>query len=204
MDSSALERIVKVLKRKNVNLRYYVNRKYGCSEETLLHCWIRLNNKDKSTRKFLSEHGADINATAKFGNTLLHTAVPCIDYEMTKWLLDKGAYVNSKNIKQDTPLHYAANGYIDLCTLLLMQGADPNYINKEGETSLSHAANFKNTKVVKLLLTYGGDVAKVDLSVMNSSELIRRWCVENMSYSEGNTFIQDISKLPVLLYEYTI
>ena len=203
MDNSALERIVKVLKRKNVNLRYYVNRKYGRSEETLLHCWIRLNNKDKSTRKFLSEHGADINATAKFGNTLLHTAVPCIDYEMTKWLLDKGAYVNSKNIKQDTPLHYAANGYVDLCTLLLEQGADPNYINKEGETPLSHAANFEYTKVVKLLLTYGGDAARIGLSGMNSSQLttLRE---ENISYSAGNTFIRDISKIPVMLYEYII
>ena len=160
----------------------------------MLHCWIRLNNKDKSTRKFLSEHGADINATAKFGNTLLHTAVPCIDYEMTKWLLDKGAYVNSKNIKQDTPLHYAANGYVDLCTLLLEQGADPNYINKEGETPLSHAANFEYTKVVKLLLTYGGDAARIGLSGMNSSQLIRRWRKENISYSAGNTFIRDISK----------
>ena len=184
MDHSALERIVKILKRKNVNLGDYVNRKYGRSEETLLHCWIRLNSKDKSIREFLFQHGADINARAKFGNSLLHTAVPYVNYEMTEWLLNNGAYVNSKNMKQDTPLHFAANGNIDLCTFLLMRGADPNCINKEGETPLSHAANLEYTEVVELLLTYGGDLS--------------------IPYSAGNTFIRDISKIPVLLYEYII
>lgn len=193
MDDFVLESIVRILHRKNLNVRYYVNRKYGCYEETLLHCWIRLNNKNKSTRKLLLEYGADINATEMYGKSLLHTAVSCGNYETTKWLLDKGAYVNSQNIFKETPLHYAANGNIDLGTLLLTQGADPNCINKKGETPLSLAAKFTHTEVVKLLLTYGGDTARIDFSgmaEMDFSQHIRHFCEQNISYSAGNTFIR--------------
>ena len=202
MDKFALERIVKILKRKNVNVGKYVNRKYGRSEETLLHCWIRLSSKDNSIKDFLLEHGADINARAKFGNSLLHTAVSSFNNDMAEWLLNNGTYVDSKNIKQKTPLHIAANGNIDLCTLLLMRGADPNFINKEGETPLSQAAYLQHIEVVKLLLTYGGNAERIDLSGINSSESIRCWCEKNISYSAGNTFTEGNSKIPVIFYEY--
>ena len=189
--------------RKYVNVRYYSNRKYGRSEETLLHYWIRLNNKDKATRKLLLECGTDINATDIFGKSLLHTAVSCGDYEMTDWLLNNEAYVDSQNIYKDTPLHYAANGNINLCTLLLMQGADPNCLNKNGETPLSLAAKFTHTEVVKLLLTYGGDAARINFSgrkrkaEIDSFKPIRNLRGENMSYSAGNTFIRHNDKMPL-------
>ena len=195
------------MKQKNANVRYYINRKYGCSEETLLHFWIRLNNNDMPTLKFLLEHGADISATAKFGRSLLHTAVSCVNYDATEWLLNNNEYVDSQNIYKNTPLHYAANGNIDLCTLLLMRGADPNRINKDGETPLCLAAKLGHTEVVKLLLTYGGNAEQIGFSGRNikaeadHSQRMRHLCEQNISYSGGNNFIRYSGKIPVLLDE---
>ena len=195
--------------RRNVNVRYYSNCRYGRSVETLLHYWVRLNNKNETIRKRLLEYGADLNATDGFGKSVLHTAVSCGNYEMAEWLLNNGAYVNSQNKNKDTPLHNAANGNIHLCTLLLKQGADPNCKNKDGETPLSHAEKLIHAEVVKLLLTYGGEAARIDFSKtkrkveMDSSRLMRQWCEQNIICSEGNnSFIRLKHKVPVLIFEH--
>ena len=192
--------------RKHVNVRYYSTCKYGRCGETLLHCWIRFNNKNKHARKRLLEHGADINATDISEISLLHVAASCCDYEMTQWLLNNGAYVDSQNRNKDTPLHNVACMNIELCTLLLMRGADPTCKNRHGETPLFQAAKFRSTKIVKLLLTYGADAAGMEAAgmkaEMDSSHCIRHLCEQNISYSAGNTFIRHSSKIPVLLYEY--
>ena len=193
--------------RKNVNVRHYLTCKYGRFGETLLHCWIRSNNKNKHPRKLLLEHGANINATDGYEISLLHVAVSCCDYEMAQWLLNNGAYVDSQNRDKDTPLHnVVVYGNIDLCTLLLIRGADPTCKNKHGETPLSEAAKFTCTEVAKLLLTYGADATGIDFSgrkktaEMESSQRIRRLCEQNVSYSAGNAFIRQFGEIPVLLY----
>ena len=189
-----------------MNVRHYSTCKYGRSGETLLHCWIRSNNKDKHARKLLLEHGADINATDGYKISLLHVAVSCCDYEMVEWLLNNGAYVDSQNRDKDTPLHVVAYGNIDLCTLLLIRGADPTCKNKHGETPLSQAAKFTCTEVAELLLTYGDDATGVDFSgrkktaEMDASQRIRRLGEQNVSYSAGNAFNRQFGEIPVLLY----
>ena len=184
--------------RKNVNVRHYSIRQYGRARETLLHHWIRLSNNDnndKAVRKRLLEYGADISATYRFGKSLLHLAVSFAFYEITEWLLNNGAYVDSQKINKDTPLHIAADGNIRLCTLLLIRGADPNSVNKNGEIPLSLAAKSTHTKIVKLLLSYGGDATRIEFlgrktkDELDSSHCIRYWCEQNISNSEGNTFI---------------
>lgn len=197
------------MKRNNVNVRYYSNHKYGRFLQTLLHYWVCLDNKDKTIRKLLLENGANLNATNGFEKSVLHTAVSRGNYEMSEWLLNNGAYVDSQNKNKDTPLHNAANGNIHLCTLLLKQGADPNCKNKDGETPLSHAGKLIHAEVVKLLLTYGGDAARIDFSKrkrkvgMDSSQLMRQWCEQNIICSAGNnSFIRLKHKVPVLTFEH--
>ena len=179
------------MKRNNVNVRYYSNHKYGRFLQTLLHYWVCLDNKDKTIRKLLLENGANLNATNGFEKSVLHTAVSRGNYEMSEWLLNNGAYVDSQNKNKDTPLHNAANGNIDLCTLLLKHGADPNCINKNEETPLSLAEKLMHTEVVELLLTYGGDAARIDYSrrkkiEMDSYRHMRECCEKNKNYSAGN------------------
>ena len=196
--------------RKNVNVRHYSTCKYGRSGETLLHCWIRFNNKDKHARKLLLEHGANINAADGFEISLLHVAVSCCDYEMAKWLLNNGAYVDSQDKNKDTALHNVTYINIDLCTLLLIREADPTCKNRHRETPLSQAANFTRTEVVELLLTYGADATGIVLSgrkktaEMDSSQRIRRLCEQNISYSAGNAFIRQFGETPVLLIFFAL
>ena len=179
------------MSRKNVNVRYYSNLKHGGYVQTLLHYWVRLNNKDKTIRKMLLEYGANLNAMDRFQKSVLDTAVSCGNYEVTEWLLNNGAYVDSQNKNKDTPLHNAANENIDLCTLLLKHEADPNCINKKGETPLSSDEELAHIEVVELLLTYGGDAARIDFSrrkniEMDSYRRMRESCENNENYSEGN------------------
>ena len=169
--------------------------KYGRVRETLLHRGIHLDNNGKDMLQRLLDFGADINAKDRFGKSLLHLAVSYGNNEITEWLLNNGAYVDSQNENKDTPLHIAADGHIKLCTLLLNRGADPNCMNKDAETPLSCAAKLTHAEVVKLLLTYGGDAARIDFlgqkrkTEMDYSHCIRHWCEQNIANSEGNTFI---------------
>ena len=52
-----------------------------------------------------------LNCKGNFGNTALHIAAHCGRIEMTKYLLEKGFDVNSKNELSESPLHLAASGY---------------------------------------------------------------------------------------------
>ena len=185
--------------RKNVNVRDYSNYNYGgvindkYDVQTLLHYWVRLNNKDKTIRKRLLEYGANLNSMDGSEQSVLHVAVSYGNYEMTEWLLNNGVYVDPQNQNKNTPLHVAANGNIDLCTLLLTQGADPNCINKDGETPLSLAEKLTHVDVVELLLTYGGDAARIDFSRRKKIETdsyrrMRESCENSKSCSEGNNF----------------
>ena len=169
-----MKRIFRILDRKSVNLRHYSICKYGRAGETLLHIWIHLSDNDKAIRKRLLEYGADINATDRFGRSPLHLAVSYGIYETTEWLLNNGAYVDYQKKNKDTALHIAAGGDIDLCTLLLIRGAEP---------PLSLAVKLTHTEVVKLLLTYGGDAARIDFSGQKRKDEMACWKSQKSLFS---------------------
>ncbi|KAJ8674286.1 hypothetical protein QAD02_005548 [Eretmocerus hayati] len=57
-----------------------------------------------------------------------------------------------------TPLQECADfGYIDMLSLLLKEGADPNFQGFEGRTALHEAAKSNYTEIMKLLLEYKAD-----------------------------------------------
>ena len=182
-----MDHISRILNQQNIDVWDYSNRKLGDQGETLLHYYAGCPNKNKATWKLLLEHGADINATDNFGKSPLHQAVCCDNYEMAEWLLINGAYVEPHNLLGNTPLHYAAKGKTELCTLLLSHGADPNCMNMHKKTPLLHAVKITHNKIAELLLTYGGNATGIDTE--SSSLQIQDWCKQNVYNTKGSTFI---------------
>jgi len=54
-----------------------------------------------------------------------------------KYLINNGAYLNIKDQRKGTPLHWAAfAGRMNMCELLVINGADINPVNKDDLTPL--------------------------------------------------------------------
>ena len=103
------------------------------------------------------------------GDTALHLAAAGYRVELVRLLLAAGADPNaSANHRQSSPLHYAADGYINgpvwnptrqvkTIECLLASGAGVNVRDKNGATSLHRAVRTRCAAAVKYLLARGGD-----------------------------------------------
>jgi ankyrin repeat protein len=81
------------------------------------------------------------------------------DVEIIKLLLEKGAYVNAKNINGASALMSAAvEGQTNAIKFLLDKDADINAKDTNGATALILAAGFGKTDAVELLLDKGMDI----------------------------------------------
>lgn len=101
-----------------------------------------------------------INKKAIYSD-LLHLSVGYFDdFEMLSYLLKSGANINYQNKRGYTPLMIAidAQGRAKLVEFLLLNGADPNVINKDDLTALHIASYFGNKDVVNLLIKYGANL----------------------------------------------
>ena len=103
----------------------------------LLNTAVKKNCKE--IIEILLQHGADINASDKYGITALHCTASdkceCLD-----------EYTDANNINED------------IAKLLLSKGANVNAQTKSGKTILHAAIYDRNVKVVELLLEYNVDV----------------------------------------------
>jgi ankyrin repeat protein len=72
---------------------------------------------------------------------------------MVELLLAKGADVNAKSIKSQTPLHFAAaHGHTDAARMLLESGADPSIrTTSEEETPLDCAVSAGHEELAELI-----------------------------------------------------
>lgn len=66
-----------------------------------------------------------------------HAAVSYSQFEVVKYLLEKGANVNVPDFEKDTPLYVAET--VEMAQLLLDHGADPKVVNEEGITPAATA-----------------------------------------------------------------
>lgn len=124
------------------------------------------------TVRLLLDHGADANATNRFGATALMAAVAADDADMVRLLLDHGADVNSKpQMDQDgflfgggrTPLMWAAfRNNESIIKLLIARGANVNDFTPMG-SALTHAAWAGNAIAARILLEAGAEVDQRDL-----------------------------------------
>ena len=129
--------------------------------------------------KVLVENGFDLESRIKAGEhypedydyTPLMIAALRNDYDMVKFLVEKGADVNAKTHSEYssvvTPLllsldyehiesRYDENSSV--AEFLINNGADINVKNNHGETPLMYASKLHNIKVVELLIQKGANI----------------------------------------------
>jgi ankyrin repeat protein len=106
--------------------------------------------------KLLTSHGADVNYRNHNGLTPLHDAAFAslkAAQEISRILLDQGAYVNALDSLGRTPLMCAVdNRNVDLVKILLERGADPTLRNNHGERALDLIGRNKHTAALKAIL----------------------------------------------------
>jgi ankyrin repeat protein len=142
----------------------------------------------ESARKLIAA-GAKIDQTTEYGWTPLLTAVNNRNYRLAAMLIEHGANVNLANKGGWTPLYLATDNrnieggdypvpkpdmdHLELITLLLEKGADPNarvkdntltrtiftmqWFFEDGATAFVRAAQSSDTELMKLLLKFGAD-----------------------------------------------
>jgi ankyrin repeat protein len=144
---------------------------------------------DIESAKALLDAGADVNQTTEYGWTPLLTAVNNRNYRLASYLIERDADVNLANKGGWTPLYLATDNrnieggdypvpkpdldHLDMITLLLERGANPNarvkddtltrtiftmqWFFENGATPFVRAAQSSDTVLMQLLLKHGAD-----------------------------------------------
>ncbi|MFP3024204.1 MAG: ankyrin repeat domain-containing protein, partial [Wolbachia sp.] len=142
---------------------------------TPLHFAVQEGNLD--TIRFLLDEGADIESQDKDNKKPLHLAVDANRLSVVKLLLDRGASVNAKDENNKTPLDLATeedvievlekaqldqgllinarNGNLDKVKDLIIQGANLEAKDINGNTALHNACSNGYLKVVEYLIDKG-------------------------------------------------
>jgi len=98
----------------------------------------------------------DLNSMDFNGNTRLIIACAQGDLEMTKALLEQGAFPNQQNLKGQTAMFWAVTrGDISLVDVLLENGCNANIADIDGVSPLHIAASNGNTALIHRLVKTG-------------------------------------------------
>ncbi len=109
--------------------------------------------------KFLVERDVDVNATDKYGCTLLHWATLKGHLDVAKFLTSKGANVNAEDILGRKPIHFAViNDHRNIIEFLLDKGIIVNSADKQGHTPLHWASWSGHLDMVKYLIDKGANI----------------------------------------------
>ena len=124
------------------------------------------------------------------------------DEQAVKFFAKSGsAVVNQKNVGGASALHIAARkGNLEICKILVDNGADVNSSDNEGWTPLMRAAISENVDLIKLLINSGADIKKAnsngETSIIISATSECSTCLEVMlsNYSLANDAEVDFLK----------
>eukprot|EP00931_Biecheleriopsis_adriatica_P051638 TRINITY_DN29980_c0_g1_i1.p1 TRINITY_DN29980_c0_g1~~TRINITY_DN29980_c0_g1_i1.p1 ORF type:complete len:1061 (+),score=260.28 TRINITY_DN29980_c0_g1_i1:313-3183(+) len=121
-------------------------------------------NGGASCVRYLLSCKADACATDEAGHTPVHLAAQGGHHEIVEFLVQAGAPSDSSSsAKQRTPLHLAAaNGHTEVCRMLLLQKANVNLQDADGESPLHNAARFGDRELCELILSWGANVGLAD------------------------------------------
>ncbi|MGH0121744.1 UNVERIFIED_CONTAM: hypothetical protein FKN15_075160 [Acipenser sinensis] len=114
-----------------------------------------------------------VDCTDEEGNTVLQFAAASGHDNLVRFLLRKGASVDSRNHYGWTPLMQAARfGHLNVAHMLLENGAEINARNRIGASVLTMASRGGHVSVVKLLMESGAfvdDYDHLDVNMGNSN-----------------------------------
>jgi len=103
--------------------------------------------------EFLLKRGADPNLTVGDFSTL-NWAIRYDRGRIARLLIEYGAEVNKPDIKNNTPLIYAAElNNVEICKILIDRGADPLHENKNKKRASDYAINYNESPAYKYLLS---------------------------------------------------
>ncbi|KAG8442591.1 hypothetical protein GDO86_011399 [Hymenochirus boettgeri] len=118
-----------------------------------------------------------VDCTDEDGNTALQLASGGGYEPIVRFVLRKGASVDSRNHYGWTPLMQAArSGHLNVAVILLENGADVNAQNRLGASILTVASRGGHVNVVKVLLENGAFVDNydhLDVNMVSSNGLIK-------------------------------
>jgi hypothetical protein len=144
---------ISILKRKD-NLRRIKKKKSiiyqkEINSDMVFRClcyYIYYNDSKEFIKCFLQfKDMIDIEQTDSKYNTLLTLSVKYNCFKIFKFLIEKGANVNTQNIYLNTPLHYAfASKLYKFIDLLIINGADENLKNIYGKNYFECVNNEEN------------------------------------------------------------
>jgi len=118
---------------------------------------------NENVARMLLEHGIDIHAKDKYGNSAICDAARLGYDKVVEILVKFGANVNDTNLDSCTPLILAAEeGYEQVAAILVENGANVNAKSEQGKTALHVAAAKKSAPMVRLLLEHEVDVNERD------------------------------------------
>jgi ankyrin repeat protein len=105
------------------------------------------------------DSGADVNAKAKNGASLLHLALIGGHEAVAALLISKGADTHVKMSDGTTTLHFAVlRNCKEIAKFLLDDGVDANAMSTNLGTPLHIAASTDNVEIAEMLLAKGADV----------------------------------------------
>lgn len=104
--------------------------------------------------RFLAKQDfVDFNIADNVGETPISSAIKNSDLEIVKFLVEKGADIEHREIQGRTPLYYASSrGCLEITEYLISLGADVNARTAMGRTGLLKGVWNGNIGIVKACL----------------------------------------------------
>ncbi|XP_077302723.1 uncharacterized protein LOC143923090 [Arctopsyche grandis] len=129
----------------------------------LIDLILQMNEIELKMAKLLILHGADINATEKFGCTPLHYSTEANNYKLTEMLIENGAEINALDKLGRTALHKVKKASEYLIEFLLNSGADVNIFDVHGRSPLYYIAKRRFVfmfDIINIISRFG--IVKID------------------------------------------
>lgn len=137
-----------------------VNERDRAGQKTAMHWAAKTGNR--AAMEALIAAKADPNIKDRQGRTPLWSGVET-DVEVVKFLVDKGADVNARDLIKSTPLLWASGfGKPETVAFLLSKGADVKATDDNGWTPLIWAAGLGQPMTVDILVKSGADLTVAD------------------------------------------
>ena len=108
------------------------------------------------------------------GVTAMHIVTQRRDLTWLRYLAGKGANVNARDDRGETPLQLATNlGWVEGVDYLLTRGPAPEVTNNAGETPLISAVHRRNLTLMRVLLKAGANPDRADNSGRSARDYAR-------------------------------